>query len=191
MNIKKILYGDNNPSRYKLIIFNTTFALVIVMMYSIWNDFIPSPVWYKIGSWLSIALATFTSIAYYWALFTKKVQLHGTPSALKKGAILIILPFFITMIYWGAIVHGAATFITRYTGDTYETYINVKKDIDYRRRTCDYQLKGDILDKSFFPYICISKELFYMLPNEIKIRSYGRRSIFGYVIFGFRPNDNR
>jgi hypothetical protein len=152
-------------------------------LYGIWTDFVPSEAWFCWGTYLSLAGATLLTIYVYWGYATGRMKMQEGISRLKKAFALLFLPVLIFILIWCPLVHALADFYTLAFGSQNNESVMLFKKLGSGRRSCEYHLEGEPLQRSFPDYVCISGKVFEALPaHPIEARLEGKISILGFHI---------
>jgi len=183
-NFNRHYYGKAHPSLIRKIFQNLLFVVMAGVVFGFFVDFSPSSDWQTQGFYLSGMLSAAITIYAYWGIFTKRLKLRIGYSKLMLATIIVFFPIFIFVFIWMATIHGAPALYTKYSTIKYKQ-IHVVKEEGHSRRSCDYRLKGGILETAMPPYLCINESLFMRLPSELDIILKGKQSYFGYYIEDF------
>ncbi len=191
-NFQNILYGESGGELTKSRVVGTNILLIFLVasIYGMWADFIPNDNIISSGKSLSIVSAVLISILFSWSVFTGrwKTKIHNKIYQALLSITFIPILFF--SLSWLTFSYGMPALYTRIAGNDIQIITDMKKDKNSSRRSCDYQLKGDIMRTAFPNYLCISKEYYLKEPNIVSVRLTGKESYFGkYVIHIYDNSD--
>lgn len=158
-------------------------ASVGLSLYAIWTDFIPSTAWFRWGSYLSVTGTLLLTTYLYWGFGTGRMKMQEGVSRLKKAFALLVLPFLIFGAIWMVVVYALADFYTLAFGGQNNESVLLFKERGGGRYSCQYQLKGESLERVFPDHICISSSAYDALPSyPITATLEGKISILGFHI---------
>lgn len=175
---KTLYFGSESPSPSRR---RATHGLMVVLAfiaYGYFTDFVVSPWGAKVGLYAS-AVTTSVVTLYLWYGFAVGKIPFGltTTSRTRKAFGLLLLPLFIFGFGWVLFSRSIPDIITRLVGEPLSIYTELEKDHSYRRRQCDYQVRGDYL--SFPGYICVFPSQFDRLPDKGLMSLTGSATVFG------------
>jgi len=182
MSINKLLYGVENPSRTRIVVTYTLLVLTALMIWGGIATFIPSENWSKAGSRVSIIISVFVVFVFWWAVFKDKMTTRIYVGFSKKLALCLVGAPLIWLLFQGSIVYGAPALITMSFGSEFEDRGRFKKVYRYSRRSCDYRLRGEKIEKAFLPYICVSEADFHSFPMNVDLVLEGYKTYFGFLL---------
>jgi hypothetical protein len=181
--LSRLYYGSSSPSPLRRLSVNAFFVGLVVVLYSFWTDFAPTPLWYRAGS---IATAIFTAAVVCFAYVANarghRFYLEGV-SEIKKTFSSLLLPIFLFGLSWFGIVFGVGALFTKVAGEPTMIETRASKAYSPSRRFCDYRLVVEEVDPHL--KICMSAEQFSRLQSGTKVRLIGKRSTLGLHVAGW------
>jgi len=180
--LKKVFFGDAQPSLLRAIITLLVYFTLGLAIYGYAADFIPSDSWSTNGLILSVGVTvTFVSIHYY-LLFTGFAKLNGTTSKITTVLHLLFYPFLVFGFLWVAISHGIADLVTQSIGSNQQLVLELAKEEVTRKKTCTYRLIGSALKRAMPDHVCIKKTEYDSLPEKGFVTLIGRQTSLGFHV---------
>ncbi|MEQ1599361.1 MAG: hypothetical protein ABL880_08355 [Methylotenera sp.] len=190
MSWKTAWYGPEYPTTSKKVVTNGLMLLLFFAIYSFYSDFIPSKTWASLGLKISIAVATITLAASYWAMWAGKIKPPPNNfSKLKMTLIrIVVVPLMFLSMYWLSVVYGVGNLYTLTIGTPHQEVTELQKYQRASRRGCDFYVRGgDLADNALKREFCISEESYQQLPNEpFHALVDSEKSYFGTRVLDFR-----
>ena len=185
LSLNMMMYGKNEPS---LVRRRCVYGVVILFILGIWGikaDFIASESWSRTGFYLSSFITLAVTVVLWYEYVTKKIEMARPVSGIKFIVFLMGIPPFAMMFIWIALVHGVPSIVTYLFGAELSRVEVLEKARTFNRRSCDYRLKGEALDRAFPSHICISYAYYSALPDSAEVTLNGKEAYFGYFITSF------
>ncbi len=170
MSWKSTVYGDENPSRITVMVYNGIFIGFFLWFYGWWADFVPSKLWIYAGSGIAIIL---TILCSYWGFVAGKLAL---------GFAGIITPLFMFVLFWVVMVHGLAAIATLMAGSPHSVVTELHKTHHLSRYACDDRLEGEILGHAVPDHLCIPYAVYSAPGESISVRLVGKTTLLGFYI---------
>lgn len=182
MSFEKIYYGVEDASASRRRTVNLGYAVILLVFYGCWTDFVPSASWFRAGLFIALAASAVCTIFFIYAYATGKASFRQGVSALKKGACYLILPLIFFGLIWVAVVHGIGSALTHVLGSQADLKVHADKEAGYNRRSCDFRIRAAELKGKFPPYLCVSESQYARLPARSEIILHGRKSALGFRV---------
>lgn len=158
-------YGKEKSSLSRRIAIYSLVGSLGLSVYAMWTDFIPSAAWLHWGFYMSATSAVLVTVYLYWGFGTGRIKMQEGISKSKKVFALLFLPFMVFGIFRLVFVHGLADIFTLTIGSQHKESALLLKEYSSARRSCDYQLTGEALERAFPSHICISNSAYDTLPS--------------------------
>lgn len=178
-----LYFGKENPSLSRKVAVHSLMGMLGLCIYGMSTDFVPSIIWAMWGFYLAIAITVMVTLYLYWAYGTGQMEMQKGISSSKKTFALLVLPFFVLGAFWLIFVHGLPDIVTLMAGDHHLESGLFLKEHHISRRSFDYRLKGEALDRAFPSYVCISSSFYDALPATPVVTTLeGKISVLGFHI---------
>jgi hypothetical protein len=177
-------YGNDRKSLFQKFWINFFVLGPFIFMFSWWIDFVSSPGVWLWGSCLAIALTLISSVVLCWGFSVGKMKSRpGFSLQGNQGSLALAMFPLLLLIWWALIVRVGPYIATRVAGATVERTEPMHAIFISSRRSCDYRLKGPILDRSFPNYLCISESVFTTLAStNAPVTLRGKETVLGFHI---------
>ncbi len=184
MSVSKLLYGVEQPSSVRRHCIHGLYLVIGLFVWGVYSDFIPSQSWAKIGWYIALCVGTLITILAWRAYWTGRAEFRPHTSRFMKSIIFFFMPVFCIGLVWVALIHGIGSLISLSFGNKTEAIAELRKERHYSRRSCDYRLEGEFLDKAFPSHICIGKLNYQNLPANAIYIVKGHKHYLGFVADG-------
>ena len=156
-------------------------VVAVAFVYGMWADFIPSETLLLAEGIITAILTLIMTTVMYLEWKSRGFRTQG--GIITKVTQIIMMPCIAAMMIWSAVSHGVPAAYTRLVGKEHYLYAQLqKKRVTTNSRTCEYRLKGNVLDLAFPNFICINERLFYQYKKMNKVILIGKRSMLGFYI---------
>lgn len=182
MSWSEKFYGCEKPTLIRTFIFSIFYISIILWLYGWWTDFIPSSTWENFGLYVSAFLSAIYCPALYFLAVNQKPMIKIFKSYIGRIFQFCFIAIVMTFIFWGVVVHGAASLLTQAVGKSITIEAELWKTSIASRRGCDFRLEGDAIRGAMPSYICISENLYSELPAQQKFKLEGKISYLGFHI---------
>ena len=186
MGWNTLCYGVPAPSRGRRMAIHGTLIVMALAFYGGWIDFLPEPWVERASFWASLALGVMATAWLAW------VNLSGRNESYRGGRTTMILcaPLCVALaagFFWCALAHGVAGGVTRMLGDAaFLPPVQMHTNHRWRRRECDYQLKGGPMTGFLFDHLCTSSNYYEAHPrHRVEVALGGFRGRLGFYVTQF------
>ena len=178
-------FGTENPTRGHRIAIHSIIAVLTLVAYGYWNDFIPEERWSWWGLYASaVAAAMLTGWLMWLGISRRNPGFTGNVVALAALSPLMFVA--LGGFLWMALVHGVAGAYTRLLGTREVEVATVRLEYRYGRE-CHYQARGRRLDYALPGHLCVRSLYYDSLPGHlVDVELHGQRSVFGFNVSGVR-----
>lgn len=182
MSWKAAFYGSAGVSKSRVIITNTALIVLLISIYGMWADFVPSAAWIDTAFSLAVAATILCVTAFYWAVLTGRTVFRPGTSVPMKLLVVLFGPILLFMFFSLSIMHGLGDIATQVLGREDELISNLSKHYEHSRKGCDFRLKGHDIDNAFPKHVCITEAGFARLPQKGAYKLQILRSEIGFHI---------
>lgn len=179
-------YGTLNPSRTRRVAVDTTLVAILLAVYGLWTDFVPSPLVAKGGLYLAVAVSLALCLFISHGHATGRIAWAMKPPL--WGRLLVYATFF-GVIYcaaWMIFVRVAPDIVTRIVGKHESKTMVLEADSRFRKHACDDQLQGPEL--GFPGYLCIPNGVGPFARRAEVILS-GKATVLGMHVSHIEPGN--
>jgi hypothetical protein len=157
-------------------------GLFLMMLYPLFNQFIPSSDWYELSFKINIVISFLLSAWYFYLLKLNQARLVSLYQRYYKWMLYLFTPFIIYFMSYLSIIYGVGDLATRLSSRPHTTLDVVEKQYVESRKGCNTRLVSNTLKEAMPPNICISQQDFDRFPPRIAINIKGQQSYFGLHI---------
>lgn len=185
MSWKAAFYGSADVSKSRVIITHTALVVLLISIYGLWADFVPSAAWIDTAFSLAAAATILCVTAVYWAVLTGRTAFRPGTSTPMKLLVVLLGPIMVFLILSLAIMHGAGDITTQALGRNEQLIINLSKHYNRSRKSCNFRLEGRDIDNAFPNHLCVTEAAFARLPQKGAYKLQILRSELGFHITSF------
>lgn len=178
----KKVFGSETPSFFRASVISIFYIPTALWLYGWWADFIPSEVWRSTGIYASTSLSVIYCPAFHFLATTQSPIIKVFKSNIGRAFQFCFLALLFALIFWGALVHGAADLITQVVGKPQTIEAELNKVHRTSRHSCDYRLEGYAIQSAMPNHICISKKLFEEIPAQVNVNLQGKVTFLGFHV---------
>jgi hypothetical protein len=190
-DFKRMFYGHGYGEKLtttRIIGTNILMALMAISIYGIWSDFIPIPEVINIGKYLAAIFSIAFTALFILAVSTGRWKTKTKSPATQAFLSFTFIPIFFFAFFWLSFSQGLPSIYTRLIGADHTKNVIMKKVKNSSAKSCDYRLKGEIMNGAFPGYLCINKDYFLQKPKVVRVKLTGKKSSLGfYVIHLYDP----
>jgi hypothetical protein len=178
MNWRIGIYGSSSSTRAQRFSAHVLLAAALLSFYGLWTEFVPSAFGASCGLWLSWVTTLPLSLFLWRGYSTGKILWGRRPKWLINRLLcLAAIPIMIFGLVWVITVRAVPDLLTRIVETQTSTNMILHASHEWRRHSCDYQLRGNQL--SFPGYICVSPSQFNQFPEYGEVTLSGLTTTFG------------
>jgi hypothetical protein len=179
---KQAIIEPPQSAPYRWWILGVFGSFFVMMLYPLFNQFIPSHDWYSFSFKLNIAISLLLSAWYFYILNINQTRLASINRRYNKWLVYFFTPVIVYLMAYMAIIYGVGDLATRVSNKPHTILDVVEKLYVESRKGCNTRLVSSTLKEAMPPNICISQQDFDRFPQRVAIKIKGQRSYFGFHI---------
>lgn len=182
MSWKYNVFGDESPSRTRVVVMSGAFLLLGLSLYGYWAEFVPSPEWSNAGLIATIVIAVALGILNSWAMFTDRISNPFLDTHWKMALGSLIAPVFFGLIVWLVLIHAVGDLATLVAGKETTVFSKLYKDTERATRACVFRVKGEFSDNAYPAYLCMEKGNYFKADDTFEAQIEGKQSMLGFHV---------
>jgi hypothetical protein len=179
---KQAITEPPQPVPYRWWVLGVFGSLFFMMLYPLFNQFIPSSDWYELSFKINIGISFLLSVWYFYLLNLNQARLAPLYQRYYKWMLYLFTPFIIYFMSYLSIIYGVGDLATRLSNRPNTMLDVVEKQYVESRKGCNSRLVSNTLKEAMPPNICISQQDFDRFPPRVAIKIKGQQSYFGLHI---------
>jgi hypothetical protein len=185
MGWKRTWFGSEDPTRKQVI---TTFVALggcAAMLMGLFVDFVPAPALHGMHIAILFLILGVVAAAAFFSFASRQgtLRLVMGKGFLKPIAVFFGIPIVFSFVFWIIFARSMPWAFTKAFGEKYKERITLQTEYRRSRKTCDYRLRGDLIERSFPSYLCINEDFYRRHPNQmVSVVLVGKQSVFGISI---------
>lgn len=179
---KQVVTKPPQPASYRQWVLGLFGGLFLMMLYPLFNQFIPSGDWYELSFKINIGISFLLSVWYFYLLKPNQARLALLYHRYYKWMVYLFAPFIIYFMSYLSIIYGVGDLATRISNKPHSMLDVVEKQYVESRKGCNTRLVSNTLKEAMPPNTCISQQDFDRFPPRVAIKIKGQQSYFGFHI---------
>ncbi|MGD2117129.1 MAG: hypothetical protein PVG66_02115 [Chromatiales bacterium] len=160
--------------------------VVAIIWWARWADFVPSFEMRSFSLYGSILIGGVATITVFRRIGHKFIG-PDEKSKTIQWLFVILLPALMIFFSLAVIGHGVPAAYTAIAGLKYSESVKLEKQWSHGRFTCNYRLTGKSIETALPGYICITEDMFELLPGgELIFDLIGKKSWAGKLYLEVR-----
>lgn len=168
------------PPRFRYLFGAIVAIELLLVIWAIIHQFIPSPTWYALAFNINIVLSILGLAFFVYAYKLNPHALDATHTGVKKWIGLLCAPLLIYFLGYFALIYGRGDVLTQLSGQPASMNDVFEKRFVENRKSCETRLYGVSLREAMPKYFCANAEVFTQLPMHVAVTIHGLQSRLGF-----------